>query len=82
MRDPKRRDAIQPLIDTMMKYIGICGSVHLYGWGSSKTYGDWGDYDHYDETVGGREYFRDNIRRVHKPVLRVKHVAGATYRDA
>jgi hypothetical protein len=29
-----------------------------------KQYGDWGDYDHYDETVGGLEYFRDNIRRV------------------
>ena len=61
---PKRRGAIQPLIDTMMKHIGICDWVHLFGWGSSETYGDWGDYDHYDETVGGLEYFRDNIRRV------------------
>ncbi|MCK5804852.1 MAG: hypothetical protein KAI66_18585, partial [Lentisphaeria bacterium] len=61
--DPKRRGEIQPLIDGMMTHIGICDLVHLFGWGSSKTYGDWGDYDHYDETVGGLEYFRNNIRR-------------------
>jgi hypothetical protein len=59
--DPKDRGAIQPAIDDCLKYIGFCDYVHLFGWSSSKTYGDWGDYDHYDETVGGLDYFRGNI---------------------
>ena len=58
---PKQRGAIRPLVDRMMRYIGICDWVHLFGWAASKQYGDWGDYDHYDETVGGLEYFRQNI---------------------
>ncbi len=61
--DPKRRGAIQPLVDTCLKHIGVCDYVHLFGWGASKQFGDWGDYGHYDETVGGKEYFRDNIGR-------------------
>jgi hypothetical protein len=59
--DPKVRGAVQPLIDTGLKHLGLCDYVHLFGWSSSKTYGDWGDYDHYDETVGGLDYFRGNI---------------------
>ncbi len=61
--DPKDRGAIQPAIDNCLKYIGFCDYVHLFGWSSSKTYGDWGDYDHYDETVGGLDTFRGNIAK-------------------
>lgn len=61
--EPLARGEVQPLVDAMVKYIGICDCVHLFGWGSSKQFGDWGDYSHYDE-VGGLEYFRSNIRRV------------------
>jgi hypothetical protein len=63
MPDPKRRGDVQHLIDTGMKYLGVCDYVHLFGWSSSKQYGDWGDYDHYDETVGGLDYFRGNIAK-------------------
>jgi hypothetical protein len=59
--DPRERGAIQPAIDDCRKYVGFCDYVHLFGWSSSKTYGDWGDYAHYDETVGGLDYFRANI---------------------
>lgn len=61
--DPKVRGQLQPLVDSMLAHVGICDYVHLFGWGASKTYGDWGDYDHYEE-VGGLEYFRDNIAKV------------------
>jgi len=61
--DPKDRGALQPAIDDCLKYLGVCDYVHLFGWSSSKTYGDWGDYDHYDETVGGLDYFRGNIAK-------------------
>ncbi len=61
--DPKRRGDIQHLIDNGRKYLGVVDYVHLYGWSASKQYGEWGDYDHYDETIGGLEYFRDNIAR-------------------
>ncbi|MHB8997486.1 MAG: DUF6259 domain-containing protein [Armatimonadota bacterium] len=61
--DPQTRGNVQRLIDTMEKYIGPCDYVHLFGWGASKQFGDWGDYDHYEE-VGGLEYFRNNIARV------------------
>jgi len=59
--DPSERGAIDPAIDDCLKYLGRCDYVHLFGWSSSKQYGDWGDYDHYDETVGGRETFAGNI---------------------
>ncbi|MEN6305806.1 MAG: DUF6259 domain-containing protein [Armatimonadia bacterium] len=61
--DPKVRGNVQRLVDTMNKYIGPCDYVHLFGWGASKQYGDWGDYVHYDE-VGGLEYFRGNIQKM------------------
>ena len=61
--DPQTRGNVQRLVDTMHKYIGPCDYVHLFGWGASKQYGDWGDYDHYEE-VGGLDYFRGNIQRV------------------
>lgn len=61
--DPKHRGDLQHLINTAMKHLGVCDYVHLFGWSSSDKYGDWGDYDHYDETVGGLEYFRGNIAR-------------------
>jgi len=61
--EPEKRGDVQRLIDTMMEYIGICDTVHLFGWGASEEFGEWGDYGHYEE-VGGREYFRDNIDRV------------------
>ena len=47
----------------MHKYVGPCDYVHLFGSGASKQYGDWGDYNHYEE-VGGLDYFRGNIQRV------------------
>ena len=61
--EPARRGAVQPLLDTMLTYIGRCDTVHLFGWGASRTYGDWGDYAHYDE-IGGLEAFRGNIGRL------------------
>lgn len=61
--DPQVRGDVQHLVDHYRQYIGLCDRVHLFGWGASKTYGDWGDYDHYDE-LGGLGYFRDNIRTV------------------
>ncbi len=60
--EPLQRGAVQPLLDSMLTYIGRCDTVHLFGWGASKTYGDWGDYAHYDE-IGGLEAFRGNIQR-------------------
>lgn len=68
--DPKKRGDLQPQIDLMMKYIGLCDYAHLFGWGASKQYGDWGDYDHYEE-VGGLEYFRGNIQRVQQAGIAV-----------
>ncbi|MBI5684930.1 MAG: hypothetical protein HZC54_07605 [Verrucomicrobia bacterium] len=61
---PQERGAVRPAVDLMLKHIGLCDYTHLFGWSASKRYGDWGDYDHYDETVGGLEHFRENIRRV------------------
>ncbi|MCX6910783.1 MAG: DUF6259 domain-containing protein [Verrucomicrobia bacterium] len=61
---PQERGAVWPAVDLMLKHIGLCDYTHLFGWSASKQYGDWGDYDHYDETVGGLESFRENIRRV------------------
>jgi hypothetical protein len=60
---PEQRGRIQPQVDTMLKYIGRCDYLHLFGWGASRTYGDWGDYNHYDE-LGGLEFFRNNIQAV------------------
>lgn len=56
----EERGAIQPLVDTMLRYIGVCDWVNLFGWGASERFGGWGDYIHYDE-VGGLEQFRGNI---------------------
>jgi hypothetical protein len=74
--DPKARGAIQPRIDTALKHLGLCDYVHLFGWSSSKTYGDWGDYDHYDETVGGLDYFRGNLA-----AAQAKGVGVGLYQD-
>lgn len=74
--DPRQRGAIQPAIDDCRKVIGFCDYVHLFGWSASKTYGDWGDYDHYDETVGGLDYFRNNIARAQQ-----SGVAVGLYQD-
>jgi hypothetical protein len=60
--DPRTRGDVQRLVNTMQKYIGPCDYVHLFGWGASQQYGDWGDYSHYEE-VGGLEYFRANVQR-------------------
>lgn len=68
--EPARRGAVQPLVDTMLAYIGRCDDVHLFGWGASKTYGDWGDYAHYDE-IGGLDAFRGNIQRVQEQGISV-----------
>ena len=61
---PRERGAVEPNVDAMLQHLGLCDYTHLFGWSASKRYGDWGDYDHYDETVGGMAYFRDNISRV------------------
>ncbi|MCC6730240.1 MAG: hypothetical protein IT208_12960 [Chthonomonadales bacterium] len=61
--DPRARGAVQPALDSARRYLGLCDYVHLFGWSGSTTYGMWGDYDHYDETVGGLDYFRGNIAR-------------------
>lgn len=68
--DPKTRGNVQRLVDTMRKYIGPCDYAHLFGWGSSKQYGDWGDYDHYEE-VGGLDYFRENIQKAQQAGIAV-----------
>jgi hypothetical protein len=59
--DPKQRGALQPTIDIMREYMGVCDYVHLYGCWATPQYGEWGDYDHYDESVGGKDWFRANI---------------------
>ena len=68
--DPQARGAIQPSADAMLRYIGVCDYVHRFGWGASKTYGEWGDYTHYDE-IGGLDYFRENIRAVQQSGIAV-----------
>ena len=73
---PQERGAVEPNVDTMLQYIGLCDYTHLFGWSATKRYGDWGDYDHYDETVGGLAYFRDNIRR-----LQDRGIAVSLYLD-
>jgi hypothetical protein len=72
---PAERGRLQPQVDMMLKHIGQCDYLHLFGWGASKTYGDWGDYDHYDE-LGGLEYFRRNIQAVQQ-----KGIAVSLYLD-
>jgi hypothetical protein len=74
--DPKQRGNIQRTIDSCNKYIGVCDFVHLYGCWATKQYGEWGDYDHYDETVGGLEYFRGNVAKA-----QAAGVAVGTYQD-
>ncbi|NUP98384.1 MAG: hypothetical protein HUU35_00875 [Armatimonadetes bacterium] len=74
--DPRQRGSIQRVIDRTMQYLGRCDTVHLFGWSSSPRYGDWGDYDHYDETVGGLEYFRGNIA-----AAQAKGIAVSLYQD-
>jgi len=69
--DPRERGAIQPTVDSCLRYLGVCDYVHLFGWSSSKAYGDWGDYDHYDEAVGGLDYFRGNITRAQEADIAV-----------
>lgn len=73
---PTQRSDLQPLVDTMLKYVGHCDSVHLFGWGASQTYGDWGDYSHYEE-IGGLERFRGNIQ-----AMQEKGIAVSLYLDA
>jgi hypothetical protein len=74
--DPQARSAIQPMVDTMLKQVGLCDTVHLFGWGASRVYGEWGDYDHYEE-IGGRERFRNNIAALQK-----KGIPVSLYLDA
>ena len=74
--DPKKRGEIQPTIDEMRKYMGVCDYVHLFGCWSDKEYGDWGDYDHEDRTVGGKEYFRANVAKAQAAGIGV-----GTYQD-
>ncbi|MCE5238244.1 DUF6259 domain-containing protein [bacterium] len=73
--DPKVRGNVQRLVDTMMKHVGVCDYAHVFGWGASKQYGDWGDYSHYEE-VGGRETFHDNIA-----ALQQQGIAVSLYLD-
>ncbi|MBT3380900.1 MAG: hypothetical protein HN742_12645 [Lentisphaerae bacterium] len=42
--------------------IGACDYMHLFGWAKTKTYGHWGDYDHY-EAVGGLTHFAGEVKR-------------------
>ncbi len=62
-KNPEQRGAIQPMVDTMLHYIGVCDWVNLFGWGASTQWGGWGDYADYDG-VGGLDYFRGNIAAV------------------
>ena len=73
--DPRVRGNVQRLADTLLKYVGVCDYVHVFGWGSSKQYGDWGDYNHYEE-VGGQKYFCDNIA-----ALQQQGIAVSLYLD-
>ena len=74
--DSQSRSDIQPMVDTMLKQVGRCDTVHLFGWGASRVYGEWGDYDHYEE-IGGRERFRNNIAAMQK-----KGIPVSLYLDA
>ncbi len=73
---PRDRGNVQPAIDLMRKYTGYCDYIHMFGPFSSQQYGDWGDYNHYDDTVGGLEYFRDNIQRA-----QAEGIGVGTYQD-
>ncbi len=64
--DARDRGRVQPAVDLARRLLGECDFVHLFGWGASRTYGDWGDYSHYEETVGGKSYFADNIASVQR----------------
>ena len=73
---PADRSDIEPTVGLMLKHLGHCDYVHLFGWGASKTYGDWGDYSHYEE-IGGRERFRANIQ-----AMQARGIAVSLYLDA
>ena len=74
--DASSRSDIQPMVDTLLRQVGACDTVHLYGWGASRAYGEWGDYDHYEE-IGGRQRFRENIAAMQK-----KGIPVSLYLDA
>lgn len=59
--DAAARGLTWPTVAAARSFLGGCDYLHLYGWGASRTYGDWGDYNHYDETVGGYRLFRESI---------------------
>ena len=58
---PPQRGELQPSIERCRSAVGSCDMVHLFGWSDTPEHGHWGDYDHYDQTVGGRDYFHRNI---------------------
>ncbi|MCC7493398.1 MAG: hypothetical protein IT204_13670 [Fimbriimonadaceae bacterium] len=60
-RTPEVRGALRPTVEKVRAVFGHLDVLHNFGWSSHPTYGDWGDYGHYDETVGGLERFRRNI---------------------
>ncbi len=75
--DPRDRGAIAPTVERCRQAVGYCDMVHLFGWSATKEYGDWGDYDHYDQTVGGLDAFRAKIA-----AAQAQGVSVSLYQDA
>lgn len=75
--DPRDRGSLAPTIERCRQAMGYCDLVHLFGWSATKEYGDWGDYGHYEQTVGGLATFRAKIA-----AAQAQGVAVSLYQDA
>jgi len=62
-KTPAERGDPRPAVENARRWLGRADFLHIFGWGASKRFGDWGDYGHYDE-LGGLDHFRDGVARV------------------
>lgn len=60
---PLERGDLWPPLENARRRLGHADYLHIFGWGASKKFGDWGDYNHYDE-LGGLDHFRKSVARV------------------
>jgi len=74
--DARARGDIMTPVERTRKYLGQCDYMHLFGWAASRKFGDWGDYDHYDETVGGQVWFSDQIKQAQAQGVGVGPLSG------
>jgi hypothetical protein len=59
---PEERGNLTPTLENARQWVGRADFLHLFGWGASKQFGDWGDYNHYEE-LGGLDHFRGSVAR-------------------